>query len=70
MKKTIFLSMKPIDHLEEMNDLLSVLFTIPAVKQYADTHKLVNRLIFKNDCFEIVFNSDETLVYINAECFE
>ena len=65
MKKV--LNMKPVEHLEEMNNLLSVLFAIPAVKEYAETHRLVNQQIFKNDCYEIVTDNSKTLVYVNTD---
>lgn len=67
MKKTVVLRMQPVDHFQEMNNLLAVLFAIPAVKQYADTHKLVNQKIFKNDCYEIVTDDNETVVYMNPD---
>lgn len=67
MKERTVLKMQPIDHLSEMNNLLSVLLSIPAVKQFVDTHSLINQQVFRNECYEIVTNDNETLVYINPD---
>ena len=64
MMKMILVT-KKVTNLDDMNEVLAQVSSIPQVGEYIKNHKLINRRMFKNDCYEIRFTSHNTEVYLS-----
>lgn len=66
MMKMILVT-KKVSNLDDMNEVLAQVASIPEVGNYIKNHKLVNRQMFKNECYEIRFTSHNTEVYLSKK---
>jgi len=65
MMKMIF-TMKKVRNLDDMNAVFERMASIPEVRDYIKSHKLINKQIFKNDCYEIQMRKKITVVYVDS----
>lgn len=64
MKKLFF--PHSTDDLESLENLIKKLCDYPQINNYINTHTLINKEIVKNDCYEILFNPNDTVVLLHT----
>ena len=55
-----------VEGIAELRELLKQMEQNPIIKEYIDTHELVNGECFRNECYSIEFGRRKTTVYLNA----